>query len=396
MSNKWKSSTLAEITTRITDGSHNPPKGIEQSEFLMLSSKNVLDDEIHFDNPRYLSADDFSLEHRRTTVAEGDVLLTIVGTIGRTAVVPGNTPLFALQRSVAVIKPRIDHVHPRFLMLALMHGADRLNDKARGVAQKGIYLEALREFTVRHPSLHEQQRIVAILDEAFDCIATAKANAEKNLQNARALFETYLSSMLLSKRWQWKTIGDVCEKVEYGSSAKSKVEGSVPVLRMGNIQDGYLDWEKLLYSDDRAEIEKYSLRKGDVLFNRTNSPELVGKAAIYDDDRAAIFAGYLIRIHRRQDLLDAKYLTYFLNSKIALDYGKTVMISSVNQANINGTKLKAYPIPLPLLIEQRKIVSRLDVLVTETQRLESIYQQKLAAMDELKKSLLHQAFSGAL
>jgi len=165
---------------------------------------------------------------------------------------------------------------------------------------------------------------------------------------------------------------------------------------MGNIQDARLDWENLAYTDDKDEIEKYLLKHNDVLFNRTNSPELVGKTATYKSEMPAIFAGYLIRIHRKEELLDADYLCYFLNSQIAFDYGKTVVISSVNQANINGTKLKSYPIPAPPLAEQKAIVIKLDELSQETQRLARLYERKLAAIDALKKSLLHQAFTGAL
>jgi type I restriction enzyme S subunit len=193
-----------------------------------------------------------------------------------------------------------------------------------------------------------------------------------------------------------KPLGELCNGVEYGSSAKSQKEGKIPVLRMGNIQNGKFDWDNLVYSDDEAEIQKYMLKHNDVLFNRTNSPELVGKTAIYKSEMPAIFAGYLIRIRRKEDLLDADYLNYFLNSQIAFDYGKTVVISSVNQANINGAKLKGYPIPTPPLSEQKQIVTQLDALAAETQRLEALSTQKLAALAELKKSLLHQAFSGEL
>jgi type I restriction enzyme S subunit len=252
------------------------------------------------------------------------------------------------------------------------------------------------DFDFPLPPLAEQQRIVGLLDEAFEGLATAKATAQKNLQNARALFESHLQTVLRNKKWKWKTLGDLCEYVEYGSSAKSKAEGGVPVLRMGNIQDGRLNWENLVYTDDKAEIKKYLLKHNDVLFNRTNSPELVGKTAIYKSEMPAIFAGYLIRIHRKEDLLDGDFLTYFLNSQIAFDYGKTVVISSVNQANINGTKLKGYPIPAPSLSEQKAIVAKLNDLSEETQRLARLYEQKLAALEALKKSLLHQAFTGEL
>ena len=284
--------------------------------------------------------------------------------------------------------------HPRFLLyfLSTITAQDLVQDHA----YPSLNLPTIAGIEVHLPPLDEQQRIVGLLDEAFAGITTAKANAEKNLQNARAIFESHLQSVLRNKKWEWKTLGDLCDDVEYGSSAKSKKEGKVPVLRMGNIQDGQLDWENLVYTDDKDEIKKYLLKHNDVLFNRTNSPELVGKTAIYKSEMPAIFAGYLIRIHRKEDLLDADYLTYFLNSQIAFDYGKTVVISSVNQANINGTKLKSYPIPAPSLSEQKAIVATLNELSEETQRLTSLYKRKLAALAALKQSLLHQAFTGEL
>ncbi|MEO8361266.1 MAG: restriction endonuclease subunit S [Vicinamibacteria bacterium] len=287
-------------------------------------------------------------------------------------------------------------LEPRFLQYLFVAEGEDLLRFASGSVHQTIYFPEVKGFHICHPPAHEQRRIVGILDEAFDCIATARANAEKNLQNARALFEGHLQSVFTDKRWQWTTVGDLSDKVEYGSSAKSQKAGRMPVLRMGNIQDGRIDWEDLVYSDDKDEIEKYLLKRDDVLFNRTNSPALVGKTAIYKGEMPAIFAGYLIRIHRKEGLLDADYLNYFLNSQIALDHGKTVVTSSVNQANINGAKLKAYPIPAPPLVEQKRLVVKIDELSDESRRLEAIYQRKLAALDELKKSLLHQAFSGAL
>jgi type I restriction enzyme S subunit len=292
-----------------------------------------------------------------------------------------------------VCSEQLDHNFLKYLFIAEDEDLLRF---ASGSVHQTIYFPEVKAFHICHPMLPEQQRIVGILDEAFEGITSAKANAEKNFQNARALFASHLQSVLRNKKWKWKTLGDLCDDVEYGSSAKSKAEAGVPVLRMGNIQDGRLDWENLVYTDDKAEIKKYLLKNNDVLFNRTNSPELVGKTAIYKGEMPAIFAGYLIRIHRKEDLLDADYLTYFLNSQIAFDYGKTVVISSVNQANINGTKLKSYPIPAPSLSEQKAIVTKLNELSKETQCLARLYERKLAALEGLKKSLLHQAFSGNL
>ena len=163
----WKTLKLGELCTKITDGSHNPPKGIEISSYMMLSSKNVFDDEINFEKPRYLSEDDFAQENKRTDVQQGDVLLTIVGTIGRCAVVENLTQPFTLQRSVAVLKPKQDVVDSRFLMYTLRGMLNELTSGARGVAQKGIYLKSLKQIAISLPPLTEQQRIVAKLDAIF-------------------------------------------------------------------------------------------------------------------------------------------------------------------------------------------------------------------------------------
>ena len=197
----------------------------------------------------------------------------------------------------------------------------------------------------------------------------------------------------LPEGWAEKKLGDVCEKVEYGSSAKSKPEGKIPVLRMGNIQNGAIDWKDLVYTADQEEIDKYLLKHNDVLFNRTNSDEHVGKAAIYKSERPAIFAGYLIRIHRKEDLIDADFLNYYLNSHTTREYGKSVMSRSVNQANINGTKLKDYPILVPPLSEQKRIVSIVDEAFEGIDLAIANTQKNLTNAHELFESYLNGIFT---
>jgi len=347
------------------------------------------------DNELYISEEHYTELAAHSGVPKaGDIVITAIGTIGNSYIVQSDDKFYFKDASVLWMK-RKSNVSSQFVNLWLKSPRffEQL-DRGNGATVDTLTIQKLQSVKIGIPPLSEQQRIVAILDEAFDAIAAARANAEQNRQNARALFESYLQSILLNKKWVWKTIGDLCEKVEYGSSAKSQPEGKIPVLRMGNIQNGQFDWGNLVYTSNKDEIAKYLLKHNDVLFNRTNSPELVGKTAIYKSEKPAIFAGYLIKIHRVEELLDGDYLNYFLNSKIALDYGKTVVSSSVNQANINGSKLKGYPIPAPSIEEQRNIVAKLDALRDETQRLESLYQRKIDALDELKQSLLQQAFSG--
>ena len=265
---------------------------------------------------------------------------------------------------------------------------------------KGMTLnkEKLKEVLIHFPSPKEQKRIVAILDEAFEGIAVAVANAERNLASARELFDDYVCTIFRSTGdgWSKTTLGALCDSVEYGTATKSLPAGRVPVLRMGNIQNGVLDWDNLVYTNDPKEIEKYSLRAGDVLFNRTNSAEHVGKTAIYRGEKPAIFAGYLIRVHRKEKYLDGEFLNYFLNSSIARDHGKTVMSQSVNQANISGSKLKEYPIAIPSPTRQKEIVEKIHQLKTHTSDLVLIYQRKLEELQKLKQSILQKAFTGEL
>lgn len=154
----------------------------------------------------------------------------------------------------------------------------------------------------------------------------------------------------------------ICDSFEYGTSEKSSTSGAVPVIRMGNIVDGSIDWSDLVYTDNKQDIEKLVLKKDDVLFNRTNSPIYVGKTALYEDERPAIFAGYLVRVNYQRDKIRGKYLSYILNSEPIMQHGFSVMTKSVNQANISASLLAQYEIPLPSLEEQDEIISKIEIL----------------------------------
>jgi type I restriction enzyme S subunit len=132
------------------------------------------------------------------------------------------------------------------------------------------------------------------------------------------------------------------------------------------------------------------------LFNRTNSAEWVGKTAIYKGERPAIFAGYLIRINRIENLLDANFITYYLNSLEAKKYGNSVRSFGVNQSNINGTKLKSYPVSLPPLEEQTKIVQEIESRLSVADKMEESINQSLQQAEALRQSILKKAFEGRL
>jgi type I restriction enzyme S subunit len=164
---------------------------------------------------------------------------------------------------------------------------------------------------------------------------------------------------------------------------------------MGNIQSGKLDWMDLVYTSDDNEILKYSLQPNTVLFNRTNSPELVGKTAIYRGERPAIFAGYLIRINPFLEL-DPEYLNLCLNTNYSKEFCAHVKTDGVSQSNINAQKLGAFEVPFCLLAEQQEIVRRVEALFALADNIEQRYKKAQAFIDKLTPSLLAKAFRGEL
>lgn len=222
----------------------------------------------------------------------------------------------------------------------------------------------------------------------------SKPSTLKKLESIEKLNEIELTE--LPDGWFWERLGLMTLGVEYGTSAKSQPEGKVPVLRMGNMQNGKIDWTDLVYSDNDEEIKQYSLKKGDVLFNRTNSPELVGKTSIIETDEKAIFAGYLIRINHLTEITDGRYLTYFLNSMIAKKYGNFVKTDGVNQSNINGQKLINYPFVFCSLKEQEEVADILEQKFTACDQLAAELAKQLKQAELLKQAVLKAAFSGSL
>lgn len=255
--------------------------------------------------------------------------------------------------------------------------------------------------------LDQQTAIASRLDIIFKKLEVVQARLEKVPQLLKRFRMSVLSSAVsgeLTEEWHDKNNADDWEHVSlkevgkgfnYGSSAKSKKEGIVPVLRMGNLQEGKLDWANLVYTSDENEIEKYKLESGDVLFNRTNSPELVGKTSIYRGEREAIFAGYLIKV-QGTERLNSEYLNIQLNSPHARDYCWQVKTDGVSQSNINAQKLKAYEFNLPSVEEQEEIVRVVSELLAKSDLVNKQYEAAKIRVDKLSQSILARAFRGEL
>ncbi|MGO8927744.1 MAG: restriction endonuclease subunit S [Limisphaerales bacterium] len=202
----------------------------------------------------------------------------------------------------------------------------------------------------------------------------------------------------LPEGWTWATVEQLSTRVQYGSSAKTDEDSDgVPVLRMGNIQDGRFDSRLLKYLPKaHDEFPELLLATGDLLFNRTNSPELVGKTAIFKGSpHPCSFASYLIRVRFGHGCIP-DFVSYFINSVLGRAWIADVVSQQVGQANVNGTKLQALAIPLPPLAEQTRIVAEVERRLSVVEELEAVVSANLQHATRLRQSILQKAFSGEL
>jgi type I restriction enzyme S subunit len=290
-------------------------------------------------------------------------------------------------------------IDPRYLRY-LVESAD-IPD--RGYSRHFQYLNAA-EFPVAPAA--EQTRIanqldtlltrVQVCNDRFDAIPALLKRFRQTVLDAATtggLTDDWRDQV--SKPWANVQLREVASAFSYGSAAKSSKAGDVPVLRMGNIQSGRLDWSDLVFTSDKKEIGKYKLDKGDVLFNRTNSPELVGKTAVFQGEREAVYAGYLIRVRCLPQLLP-EYLNYCLGSKAGRDYCWSVKSDGVSQSNINAKKLAAFSFLLPELAEQTEIVRRVEALFALADRIEARCTAARTQAQRLTPLVLAKAFRGEL
>lgn len=272
-----------------------------------------------------------------------------------------------------------------------------------------------------HSSLPEQRRIVAKIEELF----TKLGAGVEALKKAKALLKRYRQSVLKaafegkligdshidpdSRRpdwmeyapasWKHMQVSDIIERAQYGTSVKAnKNPSGIAVLRMGNIQEGGLSFEDLKYLPRSVpDLQKYMLADGDVLFNRTNSAELVGKTAVYHGHHPkAAFASYLIRLTVDRNLCNPDFLSFYINSCHDRAYIRSVQSQQVGQANVNTSKLRAMPIPVPPLDEQESIVEEIQRRGSVAGALESTTEKALSQAGALRQSILKRAFEGRL
>lgn len=330
-------------------------------------------------------------------------------------------------------------IQGRYLLHLLLQESVRREARAamQGAAgQLRVPVGFLESVVVPLAPLAEQARIVAALDQHL----TRLDAAVEALRRVRAKLKTYRASVLkaacegrlvpteaelarregrgyetgadllrrlgveatcepgLAEGWAAARVGCLADAVDYGSSAKTNGdESGVPVLRMGNIVDGRLDLTELKHLPrDHDEFPHLLLRSGDVLFNRTNSPELVGKTAVYrGTPRTCSFASYLIRVRLSQGYVP-ELLVYCINSAAGRSWIASVVTQQVGQANVNGTKLRNFVVPVPPLAEQHRIVAEVERRFSVVEKLEGVVETGLERAEKLRQAILKRAFEGKL
>ena len=279
---------------------------------------------------------------------------------------------------------------------------DQCDEKSRGTSGKNrIRPERFLEIKIPLPPIEEQRRIVARIEELAAQINEARTLRQQAVKTADSLLASKIIGLFshrLGKDWTQGKLGDYVLDDCYGTSEKtSDDETGIPILRMGNIQNGQLDLRDLKYLHiPEKDRSKLLLQHGDILVNRTNSAELVGKCAVFELDGNYSFASYLIRLRLDQEKAVPKLVAYYINSPLGRAYMISERRQMTGQANVNSKKLKALPIQLPPLSEQKLIVDELRLLQAEADELKCVQDATTTELDVILPSILARAFKGDL
>ncbi len=318
---------------------------------------------------------------------KGTVLVALYGaTIGECSILDLEA---ATNQACGAILPT-SKVDSTYLYYFFKANQKKLISLGVGGAQPNISGGILKSLQIPLPPLPEQRRIADRLDAAdrlrqLDAQVVAKYDELK-----RSLFLEMFGDPVVNERgWEEGIVRDVCESVKYGTSAKAGAEGRYPYLRMNNIDAlGSMDYSKLKYIDaSEAEYEKYGVHKGDILFNRTNSAELVGKTGLIDDDKVRILAGYLIRV-RVNERARPEFLWAFMNTQRVKARLRLMCKSIVGMANINAKELQTIPMYIPPMEKQGKYADRLSAI----NRLQSLARASAGCGEEVFGGILGEVF----
>ena len=393
MKKGWQKKQLGDIIqkTEMVDPLQSP-----ETEFDYIDVSSVSNSTFQIEGTHRLKGKDAPSRARRLVRAKDVIFATVRPTLQRIAIVPEHLDNQICSTGYLILRPKAEIDH-RFVFYSLFteNFMSQMKSLQKGASYPAVTDGEVRAQMIPLPPLPEQRRIVGILDKAFEGIATAKANAERNLQNARAVFESHLQSAFTQrgKGWTFRKISEVANHSLGKMLDKAKNKGKPqPYLRNINVRWFAFDLSDLLQMPFLPEESaKYTAVKGDVMICEGGYP---GRAAIWAQDYPIYFQKALHRV-RFHEPMHNKWFVYYLYAQDRSGELKR-HFSGTGIQHFTGEALARFELPLPPIPELRRAVSKFEELSTETQRLATIYQRKLATLEELKKSLLHQAFTGNL
>lgn len=401
MKKPWATMPLAELCEVFADGDWVESKDQSSEGIRLIQTGNVGDGVFkdRAEKARYISDATFK-RLRCTEIFEGDCLISrLPDPVGRSCILPDTRERMVTAVDCTIVRFKRGMYLPKFFNL-YSQSDEYLSTVAKectGTTRSRISRGNLGLTPIPVPPLAEQQRIVAVLDEAFAGLATAQAHAEKNLQNARALFESHLHSVFTSSGKETQLSGIAAEITDGDHSPPPKATSGVPFI---TISDIVKETREIDFSDTFKVPESYfqnlkpskKPKVGDVLYTVTGAT--LGIPVLVREQRDFCFQRHIGLIRPKPDT-DSSWLTYALLSPQVYRQA-TVGSTGAAQKTVSLSVLRNLRVPKTTLPEQRRQAAQLDALAAETQRLARLYERKLAALAELKKSLLHAAFSGQL
>ena len=318
--------SLAHIISKGTTPKGGKDAYVEKGiRFLRIENINE-DGSISHENIKHITEEMHTGFLRRSILCKDDILISIAGTLGKTGIVgEADLPLNTNQ-AISFVRLIRGNLLPQYIKMSIDNPKtqDMLISQTKVTSIPNLTLEIIGNCAIPLAPLAEQQRIVDRIESLFAKLDEAKEKAQAvvdsfETRKAAILHKAFTGELTAKWReehgvrmesWEKKSVGELCISLKYGTAKKSDASGNVVVLRMGNLQQGEIDWSDLAYSNDPDDIERYKLFPGDVLFNRTNSAALVGKTAIYRGEYPAIYAGYLIKLDYDHDKIIGDYLNY--------------------------------------------------------------------------------------
>lgn len=325
-------------------------------------------------------------------IKNGDLLLAWSATLG---IFEWNGGEALLNQHIFKVLPNEKIILKRYFYYLINYLLENLATHTHGSGMVHITKPKLLGINVMVPSFDVQQEIVAKLDEQMVEIEKLKKESEEELINADSLYKSYLAKVFEGNgNWNFIKMGDMFY-TKYGISKSSVKDSSkTPALRMNNITyEGKLITDDITYLDlTEEEFNKHKLKKHDLLFNRTNSAELVGKTTVFDKDGDYVAVSYLVVATSKVNEINTKFVSYYLNTPYMKRYFIENCNRSISQANFNATKLSSIKVPVPNLATQNMIVKKIEDVNNEIDILKNSLNEQINAINQLQASTLNEVF----